>query len=54
MKNILISLFIFLFTLGIAIYNFYREAYVFGWITGIFAAIDFVLLIITIIRRISR
>ena len=54
MKNILISLFVFLFTLGITIYNFYRGAYVFGWITVTFATIDFVLLVITIIRRISR
>ena len=54
MKNILISLFIFIFTLAIVIYNFYRKAYVFGWIAIIFAIIDFVILVFAVIKVINK
>lgn len=53
MKNILFALFAFIFTAGLTIYNFYRGAYVFGWLTIIFAIIDLIILIISIIRRIN-
>lgn len=54
MKNILFALFIFIFTSGITFYNFYRKSYVFAWITLIFAVIDLVILVVTIIKKINR
>ena len=54
MKNIIASLFIFLLTSGVTIYNFYRKSYVFGWITFVFALIDLIILIFTIIKKVTK
>ena len=54
MKNILFALFAFIFTAGLTIYNFARGAYVFGWLTIIFAVIDLAILVFSIIRRLNK
>lgn len=54
MKKILAFLFIFLFTLFVACYNFYRHFYVFGIITLIFVFIDFIILGLKILKEIRK
>ena len=54
MKNILISLFIFLFTMFVSGYNFYKGRTAFGWIAAVFGLIDFAVLAIAIIKRIRK
>lgn len=52
-KNILISLFVFLFTTGITIYNFCRGVYVYGYIALVFAFIDLFILVFTILKALK-
>lgn len=54
MSKIAAAVFIFLFTLVIAIYNFCREAYIFAWITMGFVILDVFVMLFTIIKELRK